>query len=808
MSSIACERRDDGVVVLTLDAPDAAVNTMDAAFKAELASVVDRLVADRLGLRGVVVRSAKSSFFAGGNLREISGVRPDQGAAFFEGLQRMKAALRRFETLGVPTVALLNGHALGGGFELALSCHHRIAVDDDRIQFGCPEATLGLLPGAGGVAKLVRMLGVERALPYLLEGRRISPRDAAALGLVDELVSTSDALMDAAFAWLARDPHAVQPWDRDAGTGVSTPCQPVSPSEPTRFRDQVHASAEVADDAEELTATQAIRRAAEEGAQADFETALLLESRYLTRLVTGRYARNMIGTLFFQMNELRSGAGRPHDAPRHPIALIGFVASDASVLSLTMRCVERGIGCRIYVEDEETNRALEARVSSESAMPSRAGASSGGERPTAAVTVVPEPGSLAGCDLIIDARVHPNGTAASLPAWLAAPATTSTLSDQTIVGTTARHVPVAHLTHNIANPERLVGLVFAEAVGKAPLVEIVRGARTGPVAVARAFDLVLRIGGLPIIVNDSPGRLVSRVANGFLIEAMALLGEGVAATTVEEAALRAGMSMGPLAMLDEGAFEAIDSDHHAHEHQGHEHHAHEHHAHEHHAHEHHAHEHHAHEHHAHEHHAHEHHAHEHHAHEHHAHEHHGHEHHAHEHHGHEHHAHEHHAHHAHHDHDDCTTEAATRKAPLPESAVYVLEKMAHGFHRSGRRKGGGFYDYADDGSRALWPGLSAFARKSRRTPSAEEACDRLLYIQAIETLRCLQEGVITTTRDANIGSIFGWGFPERTGGAAQFVNHVGITRFVERSRELAQRYGARFEPPALVVRLADTDQSL
>ena len=145
---------------------------------------------------------------------------------------------------------------------------------------------------------------------------------------------------------------------------------------------------------------------------------------------------------------------------------------------------------------------------------------------------------------------------------------------------------------------------------------------------------------------------------------------------------------------------------------------------------------------------------------------------------------------------------------LPESAIYVLEKMAHGFHRSGRRHGGGFYEYADDGSRELWTGLSAFVRKSRRTPSADEALDRLLYIQSLETLRCLQEGVITSTRDANIGSIMGWGFPERTGGAAQFVNHVGVARFVARARELAQRYGARFEPPALLLRLADEDRHL
>jgi 3-hydroxyacyl-CoA dehydrogenase/enoyl-CoA hydratase/3-hydroxybutyryl-CoA epimerase len=780
MSSITCERRADGLVILTLDAPAVAVNTMDAAFKAELSQVVDQLYAERAALRGIIIQSAKSSFFAGGNLREIADVVPNQARAFFDGLQRMKASLRRFETMGVPTVALLNGHALGGGFELALSCHHRIAIDDPRIQFGCPEATLGLLPGAGGVAKLVRLLGLETALPYLVEGRRISPREARDLGLVDQLVATRDDLMTAALAWLASKPGAVQPWDHAKGTAAGRNQAHESGMQPAQTPEDLLA----AGTSEEMTAAEAIRAAAEQGAQSDFDTALLLESRYLTRLVTGRYARNMIGTLFFQMNELRAGAGRPHGIDRVLPRQIGILADDESALTIAARCAARDLTCVVHAEATEVARqlrdALSAQTGEGEGMPPAKGTA--GRSKIAVVEGVDA--QLGNCDLFIDIRSRAPSSLPSLPCRLAAAGETSAmLADKVIV--VARSVSsITQLARGAAHPERIVGMRFAETLRAHSLVEIVRGTQSGSTAVARAFDLAVQLGALPIVVGDSEGQLVARATNGYLIEAMALLGEGVAPGTIEEVALNAGMARGPLAMLDEGAFEAIDRahhDHHDHAHHGHEPRGHEHHGHEHHGHEHHGHEHHGHEHHGHEHHGHEHH---------------GHEHHGHEHHGHEHHGHEHHGH------------EPRPSGALPESAVYVLEKMAHGFHRAGRRHGGGFYDYADDGSRELWPGLSTFVRKSRRTPSADEARDRLLYIQVIETLRCLQEGVITSTRDANIGSIFGWGFPERTGGAAQFVNHVGVASFVARARELAQRHGNRFAPPALLVRLADENRSL
>ena len=144
---------------------------------------------------------------------------------------------------------------------------------------------------------------------------------------------------------------------------------------------------------------------------------------------------------------------------------------------------------------------------------------------------------------------------------------------------------------------------------------------------------------------------------------------------------------------------------------------------------------------------------------------------------------------------------------MPESAVYVLEKMAHGFRRMGRSYGGGFYDYPQGAEKSLWPGLKAFERGGRAIPF-DDVKDRMLYAQAIESVRCLQEGVLESTRDANIGSIFGWGFPAWTGGTIQFVNHVGVRRFVARAQELEQRYGERFAPPALLSKHAEQDQPL
>ncbi len=782
MSSIGYQRGADGIVTLTLDAPDASVNTMNEAFQADLATTVERLELEREQIVGVIMISAKSSFFAGGDLRSLINVRPEDAEHFFDGIERMKSHLRRLEKLGRPVVALVAGHALGGGLELTLSCHHRIALDDASIQIGFPEATLGLLPGAGGVVKSVRLMGIERALPYLTEGKRISPREAMEVGYMSALAPERAAMLPMAKAWIAANPAPMQPWDDPkwripGGT----------PANPSVAGMLAIVSAMLLEKTRgNLPAPEAILAAAVDGAQVDFDTALRIESRYLTKLATGQVAKNLIGTLFFQLNEVKEGKSRPASVARVKTARVGVLGAGMMGSGIAWACASRGIAC--VLNDVTLDAASKGKAYSETLLTKRVAKGTLSIAKAEEILALIHPtcniADLADCDLIIEAVFEDQALKARVTRE-----TEAAISADAVFASNTSTLPISGLAQASTRPDRFIGLHFFSPVDRMQLVEIIRGRQTSDETLARAYDFVLQIGKTPIVVNDSRGFYTSRVFGTFVNEGMALLGEGVPPATIENIGIQIGMPVGPLAVLDEVSLKLADdvlhqeladlertasTGDHGHDHAPHaEHdndcnhghgrgHAKDHeHAHDH---------------------------------------------------GHERdhdHKHDHEHDHAH-DHKPAAVPATAAKAHthnhkiksrrMAESAVYVLEKMSHGYRRMGRAYGAGFYEYPADGEKFLWPGLSAFAKGGKPVP-LDDIRDRLLYAQAIETVRCLQEGVLTSTRDANIGSIFGWGFPAYTGGTAQFVNHVGTAAFVTRARELAQRYGERFEPPALLLKL-------
>ncbi|MCD6735018.1 MAG: 3-hydroxyacyl-CoA dehydrogenase NAD-binding domain-containing protein [Burkholderiaceae bacterium] len=746
MSSIRYEKDAHGVVTLLLDAPDQPVNTMNAAFQANLREVVDRLEAEHEQIRGVIFASAKRTFFAGGDLKALLAVRAEDAAAFFHELEAMKTCLRRIEKLGRPVVAAINGSALGGGLEIALSCHARLCIDDPSIEIGFPEVTLGLLPGAGGVVKTVRLLGLQGALPFLSEGRRVAPAKARSMGLIDGLVHDREELLASARAWIDAHPDARQPWDDPrhkipGGTPSSPAVAGVLPIAPAILRQQTRGN---------FPAPEAILAAAVESAQVDFDTAMRIESRYMTRLVTGQVAKNMIGTLFFQLNEVKAGKSRPAGPPRWRAGRVGILGAGMMGAGIAWACADRGVPCVLKDVDlakAEKGKAYSARLLAKRVEKGRTSATDA-EKVLAAIAPSAEVADLSDCDLVIEAVFENRELKAQVTREAEA-----VLDADAVVASNTSTLPITGLAEASQRPGQFIGLHFFSPVDRMQLVEIIKGKRTTAETLAKAFDFVLQIGKTPIVVNDARGFYTSRVFGTFVNEGMALLGEGVPAAVVENAGWQIGMPVGPLAVLDEVSLKLADDvlhqeladlerERHEHEH-GHRH-AHEHHAHDHAC-------------------------------------------------GHD---HEHH-HHAH----------KVKSRRVPESAVYVLEKMAHGFKRMGRTHGGGFYDYPEHGEKTLWPGLKVFERGGRSIPF-EDIKDRMLYVQAIETIRCLQEGVLESTRDANIGSIFGWGFPAWTGGTIQFVNHVGARAFTARAQELAQRYGERFAPPELLSKHAGQDTPL
>ncbi len=745
MSGIAYQKDADAIVTLVIDAPNAPVNTLNQALEDDLVATLDRLEAERESIRGVILTSGKSTFFAGGDLHALVAVTADSAAQLFVEVQAIKAILRRIEKLGRPVVAAINGSALGGGLELALACHRRVCLDAPGIQIGFPEVTLGLLPGGGGIVRSVRMLGLQAALPFLLEGQRMDPGAALAAGFVDALAPNQEEMLAQARAWIAANPAPAQPWDdpkhRIPGGSPSSPA--VAAMLPV-------AAAMLAQKTQgNYPAPAAILAAAVEGAQVDFDTALRIESRYMARVTSGQVAKNMIGTFFFQLNEIKSGTGRPPGIARAKVGRVGIVGAGMMGAGIAWACASRALPCVLQdttIENAERGREHSAKILAKRVAKGRIGAPAAQEILERIVPAA-DPASLAHCDLVIEAVFENRELKERVIR-----ATEQAVPPETVFASNTSTLPISSLAHACARPEQFVGLHFFSPVERMQLVEIIKGKQTSAQTLARAYDFVLQIGKTPIVVNDARGFYTSRVFATYVNEGMALLGDGVAAPLIENVGVQAGMPTGPLAVLDEVSLQLADDilhqeladlaaaknagNGHGGKPAGHEH------------------------------------------------------------------GHHHHDGEAHH-HGDAEHfhEPAGASRRVPPSATYVLEKMVHGFRRLGRAHGAGFYDYPADGKKSLWEGLDGFRRGSILV-MPEDVRDRLLYVQSIETLRCLQEGVLDAHRDANIGSIFGWGYPAWTGGTVQFVNHVGVRAFVARANELAQRYGERFAVPEWVVERA------
>ncbi len=751
MSSIRYQRDDQGIVTLVLDAPDQSVNTMDAAFREDLAAIVGRLEAESEGLRGVVLTSAKRTFFAGGDLRSLVAVRPEAAASFFEEVQALKACLRRLERLGRPVVAAINGSALGGGLELALACHARVCLADAAIELGFPEVTLGLMPGAGGTVKLVRLLGLQQALPLLTEGRRIGPSRALELGLVDAIARDAEQLMELALAWIDAHPDARQPWDDPkhripGGTPSSPAVAAMLAVAPAMLQHKTRGN---------YPAPEAILAASVEGAQVDFDTAMRIESRYMTRLVVGPVAKNMIEALFFQANEIRNGRSRPQSSEKRRIARAGIVGAGMMGAGIAWACASKGIECVLVDVDAakaQAGKAYSGRILAERVGKGRISAEDA-QRILARIHPTDSIADLAGCDLVVEAVFENRELKAEVTQ-----AIEKIVAESAIIASNTSTLPISGLAGACSQPQRFIGLHFFSPVERMPLVEIIRGNHSSTDTAAAAWDFAVQLGKTPIVVNDGRGFYTSRVFGTYVNEGMALIGEGVPAALIENVAMQLGMPVGPLAVLDEVSLKLADDVLHqeqadarrgeVHESAHGDESAH----------------------------------------------------------GHDHeHDHEHDGDHRHAHAPGPGTQAKSRR--IPETAVYVLEKMAHGYRRMGRAHGGGFYEYPAEGEKFLWAGLQAFERARSAVP-VQDVRDRLLYVQALETIRCLEQGIVETARDANIGSIFGWGFPAWTGGTLRFVDHVGAQRFVERARELARNYGERFEPPALLVDRAENGEPL
>lgn len=696
MTDFIYDRDADGIVTITMDMQGQSANTMNSRFIPGMQDVLEKLSVED-GLTGVVFASAKNTFFAGGDLNDIFAAEEanEELLAFIEA---NKAPYRALERLQVPVVAAINGAALGGGYELCLACNHRVVVNDPKAIVGLPEVTLGLLPGAGGVVRLPKLIGLEKALPLLLEGKPTKPEKALAMGLVDEVVNNVNDLIPAAKAWIAANPQSwEQPWDRKGflypgGDALSPKIRQIMQVAPAMLVQKTRGL---------MPAPEKILDIAVNSMRMDYDAALRMESRGICALMVTPECKAAIGTFFFGMQAVKSGKTRP-EGDRWKAGKAAILGAGMMGGGIAWAHAARGLSTvlkDLSLENAEKGKSYSAGVADKRVKRKQMTADQK-DAMLSLITPTADDADYAGADIIIEAVFEDIDLKEKV-----IPETFKQLNENGIYGSNTSTLPISMLAESCPDPTRFIGLHFFSPVDKMKIVEIIMGEKTSEDTLRKAYDYVQQIGYMPIVVNDARGFFTSRVIGTFIDEAHALIRDGVSPVAVERACWAIGMPAGALAVHDEVSLVLTRKISDTHKKL------------------------------------------------------------------------------------DQRLGANSGFGAHNTASAEITDAMVE-MGRGGRHYGGGFYEYHGDGTKSLWSGLSQFA-KGDGAPQ-KDAEDRLMYRQAIETLRCYHEGVLRTEVEANLGGIFAIGMPAHTGGALQYIRGVGLDVFAARAAELADAYGDRF----------------
>jgi 3-hydroxyacyl-CoA dehydrogenase/enoyl-CoA hydratase/3-hydroxybutyryl-CoA epimerase len=549
----------DGIATLIWNDSEAPVNSMSQQAVELLAKIVDEVISDD-SVKGVILTSGKTDFVVGANLKEIltmkSGDWQQDAGQLSAFIQRIHGVMRKMETAGKPFVAALNGTALGGGLELALACHHRIAASQAKARFGFPEVNLGLLPGAGGTQRLPRMLGIEKALPWLMQATQVGPAQAQAAGIIDEVVEP-EQLLPAARQWLLDNPQVLQPWDVGLNNKRSKFRMPGGEVQSAKVA-QTFMGAEAMLRKKtygNYAAPQAILEAVYEGCQVPFDQGLAIETRGFVRLLLSDQAKALIRTFFTGLQQVNKLKHRPVNIEKRQFTKIGILGAGMMGAGIAYSASLSGLG--VVLLDTDQNQAEQGKAYSEKLLKKRLarGKTSQEKVDAQLARILPTTdfNDLAGCDLVIEAVFEDRHIKAEVTAKAEA-----VLGSDALMASNTSTLPITSLADACQRPEQFIGLHFFSPVDKMPLVEIIVGEKTSQQSVAWALDFVQQLRKTPIVVNDSRGFYTSRVFKTYVLEGMALLNEGVAPALIENAGKMAGMPVGPLALSDEVSMELMD----------------------------------------------------------------------------------------------------------------------------------------------------------------------------------------------------------------------------------------------------------
>jgi 3-hydroxyacyl-CoA dehydrogenase/enoyl-CoA hydratase/3-hydroxybutyryl-CoA epimerase len=700
----------DGIATLTIDYPGKTMNVIDHAFMDSLAGCIDKIASDAK-VKGAIITSGKDSFVAGAdllgmeaNIDKMAGL---PMAELVEQCGSLSRLMRRLETCGKPVVAAINGLALGGGYEICLASHYRIASDAPGVAVGLPEAQVGLLPGAGGTQRLPRMLGIMAAMPYLMEGKQASAAQALKAGLVNEVVPASE-LLAAAKAWLLDQPTAVQPWDvkgfKIPGGG------PLDPRVAPAF--VVGNTMVQAKTFHNMPAPLAIQSCLYEGCLLPIDKALRVESKYMAVLSSGPVARGMIRTLFVNKGKAEKGMHRPAGIPVFKCKKLGMIGAGMMGAGIALVAAQRGI--QVVLIDRDAAAAAKGKGHAEKVLNRLVEKGQQTREKADAILARITPATdyelLRDADMVVEAVFEDRAIKAEVTKKLDA-----VLPDSCVLATNTSALPITLLAQAARRPERYIGLHFFSPADRMPLVEVIRGKQTSDATLAQALDFIAQLKKTPIVVNDSPGFFTSRFIGSFVDDCLGMVAEGISPALIENCAKHAGMPVGPLAITDELS---IDLSKHA---------------------------------------------------------------------------------------------GDSQAKEFPETykkgrSVPVINQLFD-LGRLGRKVGKGFYDYDETGKKKIWAGLSELYPQRAEQPNPHDLKQRILYVQAVEGARAMEDGVLLAPADGDVGAILGVGFPAYTGGPFCFIDGIGLHAFVAEADRLADLFGEHLRPPQLLRDMAAQGQT-
>ena len=550
MTDFTMQKDADGVAIITWDVPGKSMNVLSLDGAAELDALIDKALADD-AVKGIVITSGKKDFAAGMDLNVIAAMKDGGAQAVFDGIMGLHHALRKIELAGMdpktktggkPIASALPGTALGIGLELPLATHRIFAAENPKAKIGLPEIMVGIFPGGGGTTRLVRKLGAMGAAPFLLEGKLSDPARAKAAGLIDEVAADPVA---AARAWVlqAGDADLVKPWD---AKGYKMPGG--EPYHPAGFMTFLGASAMVHGKTLGVyPAAKALLSAVYEGAMVPFDTALKIEARWFTNVLMNPSSTAMIRSLFINKEALEKGANRP-EAPDQRVRKLGILG--AGMMGAGIAYVSAMAGIEVVLIDAAQDAADRGKAHSagllDKAISRRKATEEKKAEVLARITATTDYAALAGCDLVVEAVFEDPKVKAEVTARAEA-----AIPADAIFATNTSTLPISDLARASSRPDQFVGIHFFSPVDKMALVEIIKGKRTGPRAVAKALDFVRQIRKTPIVVNDARFFYANRCIIPYINEGIRMVAEGVSPTLVENAAKLMGMPLGPLQLVDE-----------------------------------------------------------------------------------------------------------------------------------------------------------------------------------------------------------------------------------------------------------------